>query len=1010
MVAVIGAGIIGAAGATPVVAAVATLAFTYVDALMLSASAKDQNRGDTDLLLGVPTGAQGPGSDTVWAIGRRIRVPCHVLYQSTKVREEFPTSKQSTGTIERQVFVDALVSINTRKTNRILQLIGNGRLLAWTDRNLTRIETDGQWALWSTSNPATISLFTASVFEVSYARLFKVGDLVELQGFEHPNPAYTAALNGTVMLVDTVNDHSGTTASSMILRLVRNQSAALTAPGITTAGTPQTPAAVVRLDDTVDAYAQATFVIGGDPRITFQGPDFERWRLLFNVGDNVVVEGMGTEDLSGRVFKVILIKTNPTQTMTVERISGPAFSFTGVWTNLGTSGNRCVIRLDDSSKTASGFFPPDYDFVGSFFNGAEDQGLNPILVTKKGSGNVSAFRGVAYQSIPQMNVTQLGGQLPYSLEAVMEVDTESTLKTVINEVLKRADYQDSDFSTEGLTDKPFLGMYVIGRQNAKSVLQPLALIYRFLTQERGSVLHFFDVKNADVVVLGPSDIGWFRGGDKSVEPIEWNDPQTETLPTSFGVKFQDPDLAYAQGYESFGIRNPSGIGHQKDDSANLRNIVMRRRDARDVAANTIRLSWINITTFQTTVSAHFLDILENDIIQASDAEGNVHVGRVLARNILTDSYLVELTCTTEDINDLPVNTGGPAIPAETLPPVVTPTAELVYDVLDIPAMADSEIYEPGLKFVCTSVSGSGWSGAMVYESLDGTTWSVVEYLTLRSELGELLTALPQATSAAEALGTTTLTTESAYTLDIEFPYVGAGLSNATETEARNGKNWFLVKSSGKFEVFAAKTITPLGGGQYRLSNFLRGIRGTWFTATTNGVFPIGAEIVLLRTYKHRAYAGMTAPTTIYFKFVPAGGSLDAAETVTVTPVWHNVLPLPPRVAIKTIGPGPNYDIKLETDNWTRRLFPLGYVGPYPLDDLPEGYRIRLYNASNPAIIEFEDTLVGTSGSPTLRDKFTNFSSSDLIAAGYTPGAALNIRVDIQQFNQYGFSLSAKRLV
>ena len=185
MVAVLGAGVLGAAGATPFVAAVATLAFTYVDSLLLTPAAKDANRGDTDLLLGVPTGAQGPGSDTVWAIGRRIRVPCHVLYQSSKIREEFPTSKQATGTIERQVFVDALVSINTRKTNRILQLIGNGRLLAWTDRNLTRVETDGQYAVWIAPNQATVVVYTASVFEVSYARLFKVGDLVELQGFEH---------------------------------------------------------------------------------------------------------------------------------------------------------------------------------------------------------------------------------------------------------------------------------------------------------------------------------------------------------------------------------------------------------------------------------------------------------------------------------------------------------------------------------------------------------------------------------------------------------------------------------------------------------------------------------------------------------------------------------------------------------------------------------------------------------------------------------------------------------
>lgn len=1011
MVAVAGGALLNGIGAPVLVKSLATLAFTYVDNQLMADAAKDEPSGDTDLLLGVPTGAQGPGSDTVWAIGRRIRVPCHVLYQSSKIREDVPSSKQSTGTIERQVWVDSLVSVNTRKTNRILQLIGNGRLLAWTERNLIRIETDGMYATWVGGSPTTIQIIMNSVFEVSFARLFKIGDLVELQGFEHTSSAVTQVLNRTVMRVSGVFDHSGVTPSSIQLELIRNQGAAISSAGTATAGTPQTPGAVIRRDDTVDVYQDTTLVTGGDPRIILRGPDLQRWRQLFNVGDHVRVIAMGTYDLSGRVFVIKSLDIfGPTQIMVIDRVSGPTIGFSGTFSNVGTAFNRCIIDLDASTKVASGFFEPDYDFPGSFYDGAEDQGQNPLLVLKKGSGNVSGYRGVAYQEIPQMNVTQLGGQLPQSIEAIIEVDNEATLRTAIRDVLLRADYVSGEFSFEELTDKPFLGMYVLGRLNAKTALQPLSLIYRFLTQERGSVLHFFDVANADIIELGPSDIGWTRSGDRPVAPIEFDDPQSQALPTSFGVKFQDPDLAYAQGYESFAVRNPSGLGYQKDDSVNLRNVVMRRRDARDMAANTIRLSWINIMTFQVTIGAYFLDVLENDIVKVSDEDGNIHVGRVLTRKLITDTYLIELLCTVEDLSDLPVNTGGDPIPPETLPPVVTPTAQLIYRVLDIPAMADNEIYVPGLKFICSSEIGSGWSGAVVYESFDGTTWTAAEYITTRSEMGETLSAFPQAASVAESLGSSSLNTETTYHLDIELSYIGpAGLSDATDAEAATGKNWFvIIQDSGVYEIFAAKTIVHLTGNQYRLSNFLRGIRGTWFTAK-NQDHSTGTRIALLRNYSHREYSG-TTPSTIYFKFVPAGGSIDAAETITFTPVWQNVLPFPPRVAIKTIGPGPQYDIKIETANWTRRLFPLGFTGPYPIDDLPEGYRIRLFNASNPVIIEFEDVLVGTAGSPTLRDRFTTFFNTDLSAAGYTPSGTLQIMIDIQQFNQYGFSASQKRLL
>lgn len=1007
MVAILGPAFLSGIGAPALVTSLATIAFTYVDAQIMANITKDEPTGDTDSFLGVPTGQQGPGSPTIWAIGRRIRVPCHLIFQSPKVRESVPSQKNGPGTVERQVFLDALISVNTRRTNKILQLIGNGKLLAWTERDIIRIETDGMTASWTSLAPF-MQVTMTSTFEVPFTRTFSVGDIVKLSGFINSNPLVTQQINDTLMEVTAVSDHIGSTPSNIVLKFIRGQATALPLGGGTaTGGTPQTPAAVIRVDSAISLYSYAS-VSGGGANIILQITNFFRWAQVFNSGDNVVIAGIGHGGLAGRVFKIL---TFAQTTILLRLISGPAFAHSGTFTDLGTDGNQAVILLDSSTKIASGFFAPDYDFVNSFYKGGEDQSPSPLVISAKGAGNASAYRGVSYIQVEQLNVTPFGGQIPYSLEVIAEVDEEMTIRTAIAEVLKRADYKAGEYNLDGIEDEPFLGMYIVGRQNAKAALQPLALINRFLTQERGRVLHFFDVKNADVIKLGPDDIGWVKSGDRQVDPIEWNTPVIESMPTSFGVKFQDPDLAYVAGYESFAVRNPSGIGHQKDDSVNLQNVVMRRRDARDLGANTIRLTWINSTTFQVTISAYNLDVLENDILEVTDKDSNVHIGRVLMRRIITDSYLVECLCTIEDTTDLPANTGGSPIPPEVLPPAIPPTAILVTAVLDIPAMSDSEIFEPGLKLLCTSVAGSGWSGAMVYESLDGTTWSVAEYITQRSELGETLTSLPQATSAAETLGTTTLTTESSYTLDIEMPYVGVGLSNATETEARNGKNWFVIRhSSGRFEIFAAKTITSLGGGQYRLSNFLRGIRGTWFTATTNGVFPVGSTIALLRTYRHRSYAGMTAPAIIYFKFVPTGGSLDAAETITVTPAWHNVLPLPPRVAIKTIGPGPNYDIKLETDNWTRRLFPLGYVGPYPLDDLPEGYRIRLYNSSNPAIIEFEDTLVGSSGSPTLRDKFTEFFSSDLIAAGYTPGAALSIRVDIQQFNQYGFSLSAKRLV
>ena len=90
-------------------------------------------------LVGIPTGSNEPGAPRIWACGNRVRVPCHVLWQSTKTRETTANQKGSTGIVQRRAFVDAAISINDRETSEMRQLIGNGKLLVWKSRNLTNV-------------------------------------------------------------------------------------------------------------------------------------------------------------------------------------------------------------------------------------------------------------------------------------------------------------------------------------------------------------------------------------------------------------------------------------------------------------------------------------------------------------------------------------------------------------------------------------------------------------------------------------------------------------------------------------------------------------------------------------------------------------------------------------------------------------------------------------------------------------------------------------------------------
>jgi hypothetical protein len=75
-------------------------------------------------------------------MGRRVRVPLHIMYQSEKTREDTISGPKGgvAGQIKR-VFADVGLSVNDRQTFKMTQLIANGQLVWWSDKNLVKITT-----------------------------------------------------------------------------------------------------------------------------------------------------------------------------------------------------------------------------------------------------------------------------------------------------------------------------------------------------------------------------------------------------------------------------------------------------------------------------------------------------------------------------------------------------------------------------------------------------------------------------------------------------------------------------------------------------------------------------------------------------------------------------------------------------------------------------------------------------------------------------------------------------
>ncbi len=148
-----------------------TIGLSFAASALLGKFAKKSHQQRPPLFLDAPQSSVTSASPRVWAIGRRIRTPCYLLYASTPQRNQQTGGKggaQAKANV-RPVFQDMAYAINDRWTNRVIRLYLNGRIVYFTERNLVYIETN-RWA--ATSLGSAINVQMTDRLETDLSKVF----------------------------------------------------------------------------------------------------------------------------------------------------------------------------------------------------------------------------------------------------------------------------------------------------------------------------------------------------------------------------------------------------------------------------------------------------------------------------------------------------------------------------------------------------------------------------------------------------------------------------------------------------------------------------------------------------------------------------------------------------------------------------------------------------------------------------------------------------------------------
>ena len=986
----------------------AALIDTFV--IMPALRGKGQKVAEPPKLVDVPTGSNEAGAPRIWAIGARVRVPTHVLWQQAKLREEgVGNTKAGTNATLRRVFFDAAISLNDRPIRELSQLAGNGKLILFRTRNIVGITTS---AMTLSIVSGRIRLTMSSTLDPDFSDIFKVGDAAELRGWIQ---TAGAAINTGYWKVALVQQHT-TTPSYIELSPYSGQTVA----GIVaTAGSPFDPAVIRRVDD-------AVFSENGVVRIADTFSPF-RVRLIISGSNWRASQLFTTQDLLRLVVPLVTSANGDCKILTPEL----GFGYLGTIGSTPLVNTRTVFRYDPSTlqqgldeligasatnppyitfrsaqSFSTGVFPPTFVPDNYFYSGTDTQTASSLIEADQGAGNVPGFRGMAYQLFDDFYATLFGDQLPYSMEAVIAVDATMDWPQAIRAILsERFGVPSIAVDTSGLTIKPFLGYYVRGPLPGVTALQPLLLAGQIMVQDRNGDLAFTEFANADEVAINNgavfSDFGTRLEGERA-EDNKWTitDQAVEDLPTKVGVRHQDPDNNYAAGYQFFGLRNPEGVDHTNEQELDLSQLVLTRRDAANLAATVLRRSWVNRRQYRFILPASYIHLLESDLLTWTDDEGVAHVARIIQRDIGSD-FRVGIVAIAEDL-DLAVAGSPVQSAAGQAPALPSGAAGLDVVVVDAPATLQGQNTRPGLH-LAVGVQGGPWAGAAIYESTDGTTYDLIDVASKRASVGTFEGAIIDRLSS-EAVGATNQITFYADSVTVQCPtYVT--LSSRTKDELRSGSNWCaLVRPDGTTEIGAFQTVTALGNGRFTLSSWLRGLRGT----KSEGC-PVGTRLVLMNgdTY-FREFPGEYLPSALAYKIVPAGLGIEDVTQINVVVNRRNALPLPVRTISKTINATTLSARFTVVHNWCRTVLPVGAQPPHPMDEPVEAYRFTIYKPDGSIVRRVKTITASGTGSNTIRDRWIDYTAAEQSADGYTPGVATVFTIDVQQIGQFGLGPSIKQ--
>ena len=390
-----------------------------------------------------------------------------------------------------------------------------------------------------------------------------------------------------------------------------------------------------------------------------------------------------------------------------------------------------------------------------------------------------------------------------------KVDAAQVVSSICDRVgLKDGDIDTSSFDNE--TDFDGVGGFVLeDRTTAKKAIEAICRMGFIDPVERDGRLVFQRRGGSPVATLNKDEFVLERG-----EAYREVRQQEAEIPAVVSIGYWESSKDFERGEASYSrILSPNEA--VLSDNTETFNLPMswNATKAKRFAQRVMRDRWIGRNSVVTRLPTKYLYLDSGDVVDLELTDIDVQV-RFVRADIGSDFTLqVELVYEThgEFTSSATADPGAGITPPE---PVSVPMT--VMFLLDAPLLVDTDEVANGHR-VYFAVNGmDGWNGATVYKSADQQTWDVVSSPSAGIPYGTLNASIGNPASYWRTDKTNS----------IEVTMIEGQLASVSRSSMLNGANTLAIVKADGVAIVQFQDAEDLGNNRYRLTNLLRGKRGT----------------------------------------------------------------------------------------------------------------------------------------------------------------------------------------